>query len=669
MQFKRTCLFASLLLLVLAVTPAFAQDELPDAEIQDDEGGVVFVTGQLAYSNPTLPDFGTQPIVFLGDMSEIFGGEFVFSTEYINLESPQFLATITSPITESPFTFELRLPIDPGGVLADVDNDGESDTGVSLYNLNFTFNGVGDPFVDNREFIYYRSSSQSLDYETLYQVNGGRVLVWSPDAEQGFPSGFGDDGELFTEDDPTVGIPEGWTVVDLDTEPFTFIRSREAEVDIIESAGEELPDFSDMGYTEAFSALLDMMENEYAFSEFKEVDWEAIRAEYMPLFEQAEADNDSEAYQLALEDFAENAIPDGHIAVASQFLVAQGLPADIMGGLGIAIVELSDGRFIVNYIGENSPASDEGIEPGAEILDVNGVAVADAIEDLPGLNPPYSSDTLRRLEQIRQVMRFNVGDEVEITYQNPGDSEATTVTLTAVEESASRLASRNNVYGVPRGSNLPVEYEVLENGYGYIAIYSFSDDFLVSVLLWQRALALFNALEVPGIIIDMRYNNGGSPDISNPMLGYLFDEEVYAGTSAFYFPDRGAFEINPLYETTIEPAPNEADRYRGPIAVLISPACFSNCEFFTYALTLRDDVAVVGYYPTGGLGGGIQQFAMPDGVFGQFTVGRALGADNEIHIEGTGVEPTLVVPVTEDTVFSEGDPLLDAAVEWLDEQQ
>ena len=669
MQFKRACLFASLLLLVLAVTPAFAQDELPDAEIQDDEGGVVFVTGQLAYSNPTLPDFGTQPIVFLGDMSEIFGGEFVFSTEYINLESPQFLATITSPITESPFTFELRLPIDPGGVLADVDNDGESDTGVSLYNLNFTFNGVGDPFVDNREFIYYRSSSQSLDYETLYQVNGGRVLVWSPDAEQGFPSGFGDDGELFTEDDPTVGIPEGWTVVDLDTEPFTFIRSREAEVDIIESAGEELPDFTDMGYTEAFSALLDMMENEYAFSEFKEVDWEAIRAEYMPLFEQAEADNDSEAYQLALEDFAENAIPDGHIAVASQFLVAQGLPADIMGGLGIAIVELSDGRFIVNYIGENSPASDEGIEPGAEILDVNGVAVADAIEDLPGLNPPYSSDTLRRLEQIRQVMRFNVGDEVEITYQNPGDSEATTVTLTAVEESASRLASRNNVYGVPRGSNLPVEYEVLENGYGYIAIYSFSDDFLVSVLLWQRALALFNALEVPGIIIDMRYNNGGSPDISNPMLGYLFDEEVYAGTSAFYFPDRGAFEINPLYETTIEPAPNEADRYRGPIAVLISPACFSNCEFFTYALTLRDDVAVVGYYPTGGLGGGIQQFAMPDGVFGQFTVGRALGADNEIHIEGTGVEPTLVVPVTEDTVFSEGDPLLDAAVEWLDEQQ
>ncbi len=664
MQFKHVLLVVCLLLLV--VVPAAAQD-MPDAELQDDEGGVTFVTGQLAYTNPNLPDFGTQPIVFLGDMSEIFGGDFEFSTEYLNLESPQFLATITSPISESPFSFELRLPIDPGGVLADVDNDGEEDAGISLYNMNFSFNGIDDPFIDDREFIYYRSNNQSLDFATLYQVNGGRVLVWAPDDQQGFPSGFGDDGEIFTEDDPIVRIPAGWTVVDLDSDPFTFIRSQEATVDIIESAGEELPDFSNLGYADAFSGMIDMMENEYAFTELKGIDWEALRAEYLPRFEEAEANNDSEAYQIALNDFFENAVPDGHFGIGSQFLASRGLPPEIMGGLGLAIVELTDGRFIANYVGDETPASDEGIELGAEVLAINGTPVADAIADLPGLNPPYSSDVLRRLEQIRQVMRFSVGDEVELTYQNPGDSEPTTVTLTAIEESASRLASRANVYGTPRSSDLPLEYEILDNGYGYIAIYSFSDDILVSVLLWQRALALFNASGVPGIIIDMRFNGGGSPDISNPMLGYLFEEPVYAGTSAFYYPDIDAFELNPLYDTTIIPAPDPADRYLGPIAVLISPACFSNCEFFTYTLTLRDNVEVIGFYPTGGLGGGIQEFAMPDGVFAQYTVGRAVGADNEIHIEGTGVPPTVAVPVTEDTVFAEGDVLLDAAVAWLDE--
>ncbi|MBZ0308857.1 MAG: fasciclin domain-containing protein, partial [Anaerolineae bacterium] len=169
----------------------------------------------------------------------------------------------------------------------------------------------------------------------------------------------------------------------------------------------------------------------------------------------------------------------------------------------------------------------------------------------------------------------------------------------------------------------------------------------------------------PGIIIDMRQNGGGSPDIGNVMLGYFFDEPIYAGTSAFYYEDIDRFEFDPLYDTTILPAA-EADRYRGEVAVLVGPACYSMCEFFSYTMTLAD-AAIVGQYPTGGLGGGIKQFAMPEGLINQFTVGRAVGADNEIHIEGTGVVPTVDVPVDEETLFSEGDPILEAAEAYLAE--
>ena len=118
----------SLLCLLITVVPltAFAQDLTP-ADIVDDEGGVQIVTGEFAYTIPDLADYGTQPLIFLGDISEVFGGEFVFSTEYLNVDSPQFLGTITSDIRQSPFTFEVRLPIAPGGMLADVDNDGDVD--------------------------------------------------------------------------------------------------------------------------------------------------------------------------------------------------------------------------------------------------------------------------------------------------------------------------------------------------------------------------------------------------------------------------------------------------------------------------------------------------------------------------------------------------------------
>jgi hypothetical protein len=37
----------------------------------------------------------------------------------------------------------------------------------------------------------------------------------------------------------------------------------------------------------------------------------------------------------------------------------------------------------------------------------------------------------------------------------------------------------------------------------------------------------------------------------------------------------------------------------------------------------------------------------------------------EIHIEGKGVAPTVRVPVNEETLFSDGDPVFDAAVEHL----
>jgi C-terminal processing protease CtpA/Prc len=234
--------------------------------------------------------------------------------------------------------------------------------------------------------------------------------------------------------------------------------------------------------------------------------------------------------------------------------------------------------------------------------------------------------------------------------------------LRAVQEQASLFASPYDIDLT--GFELPVEFGILPSGYGYIAIYTFSDDNFLTLLLWERAMRQFIQAGVPGIVIDMRVNGGGSPDISNVMLGYLFDEETYTGTSAYYFPDLDAFEFDPLYDQVIYP--DDELYFDGDIRVIVSPTCYSACEFFSYTLTLRDNVEIIGYLPTGGLGGGIKQFAMPGDVSAQFTVGRAVGADNEIHIEGTGVAPTIVVPRSEENLFSDGDPLLDVAVESLE---
>jgi C-terminal processing protease CtpA/Prc len=655
------------MLIFVTGVSVLAQD-MPDAEIENDEGGVQRIEGELSYTDPTLGTYGSQPQVVLGSLDPLLDPDFVYyyATEWLATDQPQYSGIITSPVSESPFTYELYLPIAPENRFVDVDNNGSDDTGVMIFNVVFTFDGFGSTQIERYDFSYYESTITGDQLDNSLELIGGTMLVYSPDDQQGFPSGYGEDGQIFTEDDPIVRLPAGWTVVNLDDDPFTFDRSQVATVDIIEPEGEASPDFSDLSYTAAFDAMIELMRRDYAFTEFKNVDWNALVETYRPLFEEAEANNDAEAYQLALNQFVEEAIPDGHIGIGSDFLFSQGLPANIMGGLGLAIVELSDGRFIANYVGEETPASDEGIELGAEILSVNGVPVGEAIEELPGLNPPYSSDTLRRLEQIRQVMRFSVGDEVEIEYQNPGDSEPTSANLTAIEESDSRIFSRGTIYGEPRSSVLPIEFEILPSGYGYISIYSFFDSHQLASELWRAAIRTANDFGLPGLIIDMRYNGGGSTAQYVPMAGSFFDTEQVIGNTGqfaadigdFYFDERMAERIIPLTET---------DRYAGEVALIVGPSCFSACEFFSQMMTTDDRAAVVGHYPTGGLGGSIAYFFMPEGVQMQFTEGRAVNADGDIHIEGSGVEPTITVPVTEETVFSEGDPLLDAAVAWLDE--
>ncbi|MCZ7671481.1 MAG: hypothetical protein M5U34_32280 [Chloroflexi bacterium] len=118
--------------------------------------------------------------------------------------------------------------------------------------------------------------------------SAANTSVYAPDDQQGFPSGFGPDGLLFTADDPIVQIPAGYTIVDMDSDPFIFDRARHQTVDLIEPAGAALDDYSALSYAAAFDALIEQLRKEYAFTEYKNLDWDAIHAELRPAFEAAD---------------------------------------------------------------------------------------------------------------------------------------------------------------------------------------------------------------------------------------------------------------------------------------------------------------------------------------------------------------------------------------------
>ncbi len=653
-------------LLLATCFPVAAQTDLVPAPIFNDEGGTRAVYGEMSYTNPYLTDGVAEPLIILEDQAGFVDRDrdFTFSPE------SQVMGRLTSDFFTSPVSYVLQLPFEPQGSLRDVDNDGEEDGGVQIFAVAFWTNIWGPPELEERDLggggwsTAYASTDTSNRSQTLNEVIGGQLLVYAPDDEQGFPSGYGEDGLLFTEDDPALGLPAGYTLVSLDSDPFTFDRSAEPVVNLIEGEAAEADDFSEMDYTAAFDAMLDKFRREYAFTEYKGIDWDAMSAEFRPRFEQAQADADPEDYEFALRDFSWS-IPDSHVSVSFGPAVYRGFREAIAGGIGIAIRELDDGRIVVNFLLEDSPADDAGIELRAEILEINGQPAAGYVSDTVAWSEPFSLEEQKRLQQLRYATRFPADSEVELSWRNPGAEEISNAVMPTSEERDSFDFS-SFFQGRDR-HRLPLEFEEIEGSdFTLVQIHSFSDNERLTIDLWERLIDELNYYAVPGLVIDMRSNGGGSGWLAQQMAAYFFNEPHVLGNSGFYDEDTEDFFFDPDTEDDFILPPEDL-RYDGEVAVLVYSSCYSACEFFSYYMTVEDRAAIVGHTATAGAGGSVETFYMPDDMEVTFTVGRAVDADHNIHLEGIGVVPTLRVPVTEETLFSEGDAVLEAAIAWLND--
>jgi C-terminal processing protease CtpA/Prc len=636
--------------------------------VSSNEGPAI-VNGEVTYTNAFFTAGVAQPLVLLEDQSGFINRD----RDYVIPVESQVLGQITSDFYTSPFTYSLALPDEPNAPLHDVDHDGVRETGVMVFAVAYWTNTWGDPYLERRDqggggwSGAYASMRVTDDPDMYLEVVGGKYLVYAPDDQQQFPSGFGDDEKLFTEDDPIMDLPTGWSVIDMDRSPFRIDRSQEPTIDLIEPESAALDDFSRLSYSEAFDAMLEKFRTEYAFTELKQIDWEAKGAEFRPRFEEAERDNDPYLYVLALRDFLWS-IPDTHVGITDFSMLADDYFNETDGGLGFAMRETDDGTIVANFILPEGPADRAGMEWGAEILSLDGQPTADVVSQNIPWESPFSNPEIERLQQLRYALRFPLEKgQVQVTFQNPGEAQQS-VSLDVLEERDSFNVS--SFYAGESPAALPVEYDLLPSGYGYIKINSFLDNEVLTIQIWERALQFFNENQIPGVIIDMRVNGGGRGWLADQMAAYFFDEEIVVGNTATYKKETGEFYMDPENEAVMIP-PRPELQYDGPIAVLVGPACISACEFFSYAMTIDDRAMIVGQYPTSGAGGSVEQFLMPEGIYTQMTVGRAVGADGEIHIEGTGVVPTVDVPVTVQTLEREAngeDVMLEAAEDALSQR-
>jgi C-terminal processing protease CtpA/Prc len=611
-----------------------------------EEPGVHTITGELTITSPFIGRSFSEPFMMLTDLTA-----FVERDLTMPLPSPvQTTANLEGDFREEA-TFTLPLPIKPLGNPIDLPGN---TAGVQIYTVDFQVNIAGDPFIGPLELTGWPTAITSVRVEMgTNEIIGGQLVTWSPDDSQQFPTGLGPDGKLLTADDPMGPIPAGWTVIDLDSEPFARIRDAEVAVPIIE--GEvAMKDLTDLGYVAAFDALVDELRLRYPFTEYKGIDWDSLSAKHRPAIEAAEAAKDAAAYNVALFDFARE-IGDGHVSVDPP----EDLIIDRVGGsTGLSLGQTDDGATVVRCVAGTGSAGKSGILPGAEIIEWGGKPAQEALDAIEPLFSESSEAGVQR-QKLMLMPRTGLGKRVEVTFRNPGGEEQQ-VTLKGSKE----IDSIVDQCAGPQDSDfeLPVTAAVLPSGVGYIKVNTFSENFALMTHAWEWSLREFKGEDVPGLIVDLRDNGGGLTRIPLYMAGSFFDEPFVLAEQV-YIDENGDPQV-----TAVDQVLPASVQWRKPVAVLVGPDCVSACEIFAAAIAESPNATVVGLGPTAGVEGGVFPWKLPEDIDFRAPLIGFEDSAGKVFLEGVGVEPDVLVPSTAETLRTDPeatDAVLAAAEEAI----
>ena len=653
--------------------------QLPASAAAPNRNEPVKITGIAEITFPLFESYLVEPYVLLEDAAGFVNRDFEFELAPEN--------QVMGPLRKDrlgQYQYTLHLPAQPVGTLLDVSRSGRPQ--VMVFAVAVQANLVGDPFLDRAEFRGWSTtwSSARIDSENKDEVMGGALLVWAPDGSQEFPAGFGSDGLLFTSDDPLASIPAGYTIIDLEQEPFRFYKEANPQLTLYEG-DVAVKDYSAMTYTEAFDALINKARAEYPFTESKAVDWDAIYASLAPRVAAAELKADPLGFYLAIRDFTW-AIPDGHIGASGDD--GGRFVAEVGGGVGLGLMQVDNGSVIAAYVTDRSAAARAGILRGAEIFEYGGKPVAVAASEVVPWSSPFSTAHTRSLQQFRYLTRGALGANVAVVWRNAGAAEKQAAVLVYGDERDSfyALSFSSGVegglppvtYRVIPGADLPaggvpfasakfgVQIDARQTGIGYIKMSDLSDDLNLTVRLFARAVRLFRDEEVPAIIVDLRQNNGGSP-MGAGLAAYFTKDEVELSRSYYYSERTGKFET---YGPPATIEPDATLHYPGRLVVLVGPDCASACEDMAWVLRQLPQTIVLGQFPTAGMMGevGRGQYRLPAEIQLQIPTGLDRDMQGEIVIEGVGVVPDLRVPVDMESALSGKDVVLDGALGALTQQ-
>lgn len=380
------------------------------------------------------------------------------------------------------------------------------------------------------------------------------------------------------------------------------------------------------------------------FDKIPNLDWNKLYITYLAKVRQT--NSTLEYYKLLKEMCAQ--LKDGHTRVT--------FPTELKDRyfyLPIETALIQDKVFIL-YVHSDSLKQD-GIQKGLEIISIDGIPVKQYAEQQ--IAPYVSSSTKHGLDNLvysLYLLSGEKGKHVELELRDDRGN--------LIKRKVQRTDYKDAKYPKMRP---PFEFQVLEGNIGYVALNSFDQEDVTKAF----DEAFEQIAQTDALILDLRWNGGGSTSIGWNILGYLTDKpfKTFKARTRLYRPYYRASRRGAAIEWQDFPLtdwpPNGKKYYAKPVVVLTSANTASAAEDFCVVFDWIKRGKMIGE-PTFGSTGQPLVCKLPGGGEAYICTLGCSYPDGKEFVGG-GIKPDILISRIVKDVLSGRDTVLEAAIDYL----
>lgn len=405
----------------------------------------------------------------------------------------------------------------------------------------------------------------------------------------------------------------------------------------------------------SFDTLWTVVQRTYVDTAFVKTRWKAVRDSLRP--RAAAITTRRELDALLAETLSR--IPDSHFYIIPA-RVASDVSSDREGGEGTTgvSVRIAGDRAIVWRVEPGSPGAIAGVRPGQSVVKVKNRVAAASIKRVMSLPDASRQRALSEVDfTLNGALSPSVGDTVRITLSNPGEKSTFQRVLVGVPThgTVSKFGNLPPIAGLVRSSRLPLTTSAA--GSGCIGFISFN--VWLPALAPELAQAVQNVADCAGIVLDLRGNPGGVGAMVMGFGGYFVDSMVSLGTMRTRDLALN-FAINPR---RLRVNGRDTGPFNGKLAIIVDPMTASTSEIFATGMQRIGRARVFGERSATAALPALMQRLPSEDVFVHAVADFRDPSGG--RIEGAGVIPDELVPLTQADLSNNVDAPLQAAIRWI----